>query len=350
MPQNLEDIARLAGVSRSTVSRVINNDPNVSDKTRRRVLQIIRDNRFTPNVAARALVTQRTRILSVVIPQAVAAAFTDPYFPLLIQSISRRASEVDYAVMLWMGNDSEEENRFADRILSQSFSDGLIVTSVVDADPLVERLDESGFPYVLIGPPHREGIAYVDVDNIGGARKAVEHLISLGRKRIGTITGQRTMGAAQHRLKGYQLALENAGRKVDVNLIFPGFFDEDSGYTGMKTLLKHGADAVFAASDIMARGALRAALEQGLRVPEDVSIVGFDDLDLGELTNPPLTTVHQSVETLGSTAVDFVVGIVNGGLDAPPQRTLDTELIIRGSCGALSFQGKAGGGRSSRRR
>jgi DNA-binding LacI/PurR family transcriptional regulator len=342
MSQNLEDIARLAGVSRSTVSRVINNDPNVSEKTRRKVLQVIRDNRFTPNIAARALVTQRTRILSVVIPQAVAAAFTDPYFPLLIQSISRRASEVDYAVMLWVGNDSEEENRFADRILSQSFSDGLIVTSVVDSDPLMDRLDESRFPYVLIGPPHRPGIAYVDVDNVGGACKAVEHLIALDRKRIGTITGPITMGAAQHRLKGYQLALEAAGRKVDVDLIFPGFFDEDSGYTGMKTLLKHGVDAVFTASDIMARGALRAALELGVRVPDDLAIIGFDDLDLSLLTIPPLTTVHQSVEGLGSTAVDFIVQIVNENPEVPPQRTLNTELIVRGSCGALSPQGKSG--------
>lgn len=137
MTQNLEDIARLAGVSRSTVSRVINNHPNVSAATREKVLKIINERQFRPNVAARALVTQRTRVLSVVIPQLLAATFTDPYFPTLLQSITLRANQHDYALMLWVGNSTEEEQRFCDRILNNTLFDGIIIASAVDGDPLV---------------------------------------------------------------------------------------------------------------------------------------------------------------------------------------------------------------------
>ena len=331
---NLEDIARLAGVSRSTVSRVINNHPYVRDDTRHKVLQVIRENNFRPNLAARALVTQQTRVLSLVIPQAVATTFIDPYFSILIQSIMVRAGQHDYAVMLWVGDGTEEQGRFCDRILNNSFFDGVLITTTVDNDPLIPRLVQAGFPFVVIGPPSREDLNYLDVDNLRGAQMAVAHLLRLGRERIGMITGPLKLLAARDRLRAYRLALERDGRPIDSDLIVEGNYTENSGYQGMKTLLRHQVDAVFAANDMMALGAIRAIQESGLRVPDDISVVGFDDLPNASAANPPLTTVRQPVERLGELAIQALIDLCSGILETPYQAVLPVELVVRETCGA----------------
>lgn len=334
MGQNLEDIAKIAGVSRSTVSRVINKSPHVNEETRQKVLEIIREQQFRPNLAARALVTRHTRVLSIVIPQAVGAAFTDPYFPALIDSITHRASQQDYAVMLWIGKDTEEEERFGDRILNHVLFDGMIVTSSVDNDPLVTRLFKAGFPCVLIGPPYLENMCYVDVDNLGGAQIAVSHLLSLKRKHIGTITGPLNMGASKNRLKGYQVAMLERGLPIHDKLIAEGNFDEPSGYQCASQLLDNGVDAIFAASDIMALGALKAIKDRGLRVPEDIALVGFDDMAFATTITPALTTVRQSISDLGIMAANILIGMLDENLHTPRQVFLPTQLIVRDSCGA----------------
>ncbi len=332
MSNSLEDIARIVGVSKSTVSRVVNNHPNVSRHTRERVLAAIREHNFYPNTAARALVTQRTHVLSVIIPQALSSTFTDPYFPALIQSISVTASQHDYAIMLWIGNTEEEEERFLSRIISNRFSDGVLVASAIDGDPLIRTLTATEIPFVLIGPP-QSGIKYwVDVDNQTGARAAVEHLIALGYRRIGTITGPLNMGAARHRLQGYRDALQNAQIPIDEQLIAFGNFDEASGYRAMRQLLNCGVDAVFAASDTMALGALRAAAEAELCVPDDIAIVGHDDLPFAATTTPPLTTVHQPVADLGRSAAEMLIRLVEGTLGENHTMVLTAHLVIRGSC------------------
>jgi LacI family transcriptional regulator len=334
MSNSLEDIARIVGVSKSTVSRVVNNHPNVSQQTRERVLAAIREHNFYPNTAARALVTQRTHVLSVIIPQALSSTFTDPYFPALIQSISVTASQHDYAIMLWIGNTEEEEERFLGRIISNRFSDGVLVASAIDGDPLIRTLTESEIPFVLIGPPQTGVTHWVDVDNLTSGRMAVDHLIKLGYRRIATITGPLNMGAAQHRLRGYREALQDAQIPVDERLIASGNFDESSGYRAMRQLLEVGVDAVFAASDTMAMGALRAISEANLCVPGDVAVVGHDDLPFAANTTPPLTTVHQPVSDLGSSAADLLIRLVEGTLNGQESISLSAHLVIRGSCGA----------------
>src|SRR5215207_4873541 len=150
---NLEEIAKIAGVSRSTVSRVINNHPNVSSRTRDRVRQVIQDKHYHPNLAARSLVVQETHILSLVIPQAVTSTFTDPYFPMLIQSVMQRAHELDYAVMLWVSNSTEDSHRFNQRVLRNNYFDGLLIGAAVNDDPIIPYLIQANFPFVIIGPP-----------------------------------------------------------------------------------------------------------------------------------------------------------------------------------------------------
>jgi len=334
MNRNLEDIAKIAGVSRSTVSRVINNQPNVSEDTRRRVLSVIEEHNFRPNIAARALVTQQTRVLSVVIPKAVSDTFTDPYFPTLIQGAMTAASQQEYAVMLWIGNAAEDEERFFQRILSNSLFDGVIVASALTDDPLRLWLQRAGFPYVFIGAPQDESLNYVDVDNVQAGQAAVSHLIRLGYQRIGTLAGPQKLGAAIDRLKGYRLALERAGRRIDNDLIIESQFTEVAGYMNMKKLLQRHVDAVFAASDVIAFGAMRAIREQGLRIPQDVAVIGFDDIDSAAQAFPPLTTVRQPILEEGAAAARVLIDLIQKRVEGPQRVLLNTELIIRDSCGA----------------
>jgi LacI family transcriptional regulator len=333
MTGTLKDIVRLTGVSQSTVSRVLNGHPNVSEKTRQKVLRVIQEQGFRPNFVARALAKQRTRVLSVIIPQSLSTTFTDPYFPTLIQHISRRANTHGFAVMLWVGNDAEEESLFADRILDHGLFDGAIITSATQDDPLVARLIASGTPCVIIGPTYGLDVSNVDVENCDGAKSAVLHLITLGYKRIGMISGPRNMGAPQDRLQGYIDALTECGYAVDESLMVTGDFNEQSGYTGMQTLLTHGVDAVFAASDMMAVGALRAIQHAGLRVPHDVAVVSFDDMPFAATTNPSLTTVHQPLDGLGLHATEMLFHLLDGTLQQRETIQLPTRLMVRESCG-----------------
>lgn len=335
MSKNLEDIARLAGVSRSTVSRVINGHPHVSELTRRRVMEVVKREGFFPNPAARTLVTQRTRVLGFITPQALPDVFADPYFPALIQGISSTANQYDYALMLWLGEGAEEEERFYYRIRQTGLIDGVVVASVVDDDPLIAHFVEDRFPFVLIGPPPREGLNSIDIDNRHAARVAVEHLIHLGYQRIGMITGWLKMPSARARLDGYRDALRMAGRSASDSRIAEGNFLEPSGYMGMKMLLHQDVDAVFCASDTMAVGAMRALHEERLRVPDDVALVGFDDLPISAALSPPLTTIRQPIRRLGSVATEALINLLDGALATPYHVLLPTELVIRGSCGAM---------------
>jgi LacI family transcriptional regulator len=336
MNYGLEDIAKIAGVSKSTVSRVINNQPNVSVRTRQKVLEVIRASDYHPNTAARALVTRHTGILSIVIPAALSATFSDPYFPALVQSISVAANENNYATMLWVGNNAEEEDRYCDRILSNGLFDGIIVASAVDDDPLLRRLAVGRLPHVLIGPPQQGVQNYVDVDNRAAACEAVTHLVKLGCKRIGTVAGPLHTGAARMRLAGYRDALEQGGLSSDENLIVSGNFEEPSGYNATKLLIERGVDAVFCASDMMALGALRALLDAGLHVPDDVALVGFDDMPFAATTHPPLTTVHQPIADLGRRAVQLLLSLIEGEAQQR-QLVLSAHLIIRNTCGAAKI-------------
>jgi LacI family transcriptional regulator len=331
---NLEEIAKIAGVSRSTVSRVINNHPNVSRHTRDRVRDVIQEQHYHPNLAARSLVVQETHILSLVIPQAVTSTFTDPYFPMLIQSVMERAYELDYAVMLWVSNKMEDTHRYKHRILRNSYFDGLLIAAAVNDDPIIPYLSQANFPFVIIGPPPVQHLNYIDIDNENASEVAVLHLLNLGWERVATITGPMNLGSSVSRMRGYLNAFQRAGKPVDETLIVEGNYDEPSGYQAMRTLIERGANAVFCASDMMALGALRAIAECGLKSPDNIGIVSFDDLPVAAAATPPLTTIRQPIQALGSMAAQMLVDLLNGQARPPYQRILPASLIVRESCGA----------------
>jgi LacI family transcriptional regulator len=332
--KNLEDIARLAGVSRSTVSRVINDDPHVAKDTRAKVAEIIRQANYQPNMAARGLAAGRTRILGIVIPRGVADLFSDPYFPLLIQAIASACNALDYSVMLWLA-EPEHERRMIRKILYSGLIDGAVVACALMDDPVVNAFAEGQLPFILVGRyPGGGDVSYVDIDNISAARDIVMHLLRLGHRRVATITGPRNMIPGVDRLEGYLTALRQRGLALDPNLIVEGDFTEAGGQAAMQRLLPHEPEAVFAASDMMAVGALRTLREAGRRVPEDVAVVGFDDMPFSARTDPPLTTVRQPIHRTGRTAAETLIDMIEHP-DAMPRRIiLPTEIAVRESCGS----------------
>jgi len=343
MPPTLEEVAKLAGVSRSTVSRVVNQHPNVRPEVRERVWEVIRKTGYQPHAAARSLATRRTRVIGLIIPQAVTTLFTDPYFPILIRGVADACNAHNYHLMLSLFSRRRvQESRARQDLLYQQvlrgrYLDGVVVSSAPLDDPIFPRLLEDGVPFIIVGRYPHERANYVDVDNVAGARMAVEHLLRLGHERVATITGPLNMCSGQDRLEGYRQALAARGIPVDEDLIAEGDFTEQGGQAAMRRLLPHRPTAVFAASDMMAVGAIKVLREAGLRVPEDVAVVGFDDIPLASMVEPPLTTVRQPIEQLGSMAVELLVSLMeNPGEETVHRVVLPTELVIRASCGGRS--------------
>ena len=336
MVKTLDDIARLAGVSRATVSRAINNAPDVNEATRQKILRLIQEHEFRPNSVARALATQRTRVLSLVIPKNTASIFTDPFFH-LISAVIMTARQNEYALMLWMNDGSEAEELFCERILNNSLSDGILLSSSLGNDPLFDRLVRTDFPFVVIGaPPYGTNkISFVNFNDIAGAREATAYLIRLEHKRIGIITGPLNTLPARDRLMGYQSMLREAGYSLDEHLIVEGDYTVTSGYRNMNTLLEEKVDAVFATSDIMALGAMRAIQERGLAVPEDVSVIGFDDLFVAGLASPALTTISQPTRQMATLATQLLIDRLEGKWKGPQQVVLPVTLTIRETCRTL---------------
>ncbi len=330
----LEDIAKKVGVSRSTVSRVINNQPYVGERTRQRVLKVIEQEQFQPDPAARALVTGRTEIIGVAIPQTTNVFFGDnSYFPMLLQGIAETTIKRDYAMLLWLGHSHEERTGFSERVSKNRQPDGLIIASVTENDPLFSRLITMKRTFVMVETPPRydDIVNYVTIDNVRASEQAVEHLASLGYRRIATITGQLDIRDGTDRLKGFKSGMEKVGLPLDPNLIYPGQFSRDFGYSGMKYLLAHKPDAVVCGGDTIAIGAIEAIQEAGLRVPDDIAIVGFDDLDVAIQSNPPLTTIRHSVQRVGEVAAQLLIDLIEGKVQAPHHIVLPTELVVRQS-------------------
>ncbi len=338
MALTLEEIAKLAGVSRSTVSRVVNDHPSVREQVREQVWQVIHQTGYQPHAAARSLVTRRTRIIGVIIPETVTKLFTDPFFPHLLCGITKTCNAEHYHLLLSLFDDRAGPEEMYRRVIRSGHLDGVVVASAYTDDPLFSRLLQDGVPFVLVGRHPDERVNYVDVDNVGGARMAVEHLIRLGHTRIATITGPLGMTAGADRLAGYCEALEAHQLAVDENLIVQGDYTEAGGWMGAQRLLSASPTAIFAASDITAIGALKALRAANLRVPEDVALVGFDDMPIAAAVEPALTTVHQPIEHLGSMAADLLLSLLEHLPDAqaPANRIiLPTKLAVRESCGAL---------------
>jgi LacI family transcriptional regulator len=334
----LEEIAKLAGVSRSTVSRVVNDQPSVRAEVRERVWEVIHETGYQPHAAARSLVTRRTRILGVIIPEAVTTLFTDPFFPHLLCGITQTCNSHQYHLLLSLFNHPAGQEEMYRRVVRSGHLDGLLVASTRVDDPLIARFLEDRVPFVMVGRHPDDRVCYVDVDNVAAARMAVEHLVRLGHRRIGIITGPLGMTHVQDRLQGYRQALAAHRLPVDEALIIEGDYSELSGMVAARQLFPRSVTAIFATSAMMAVGVLKAVREAGLRVPQDVAVVGFDDVPITAAVEPALTTVRQPIEKMGSMAAELLLNLLENPQEgqAPAHRIiLPAQLVLRDSCGAL---------------
>ncbi|MEU3632671.1 MULTISPECIES: LacI family DNA-binding transcriptional regulator [Streptomyces] len=334
----LEAVAVRAGVSRATVSRVVNGGAGVREPLAERVRRAVEELGYVPNHAARTLVTRRNGAVAVIIAEPEFRIFSDPFFEQQVRGISRELTAHDtQLVLLWVEGPGDYE-RIA-RYLGGGHVDGALAFSVHDDDELPSVVRRVQVPTVFGGRPGWPGAAgdagvpYVDADNRGGAREAVRYLLGLGRERIAHLAGPSDQTSATDRLAGYRDVLLDA----DPGLVAQGDFTEESGARAMAELLERrpGLDAVFAGNDLMASGALRVLRERGLRVPQDVAVVGFDDMaSVAETTDPPLSTVRQDIEGMGRLMVRLLMRALNqdGAPGAAPASVITpTELVLRAS-------------------
>lgn len=325
----LEAVAAHAGVSRATVSRVVNGGAGVRTEVRTRVQQSVEALGYVPNSAARSLVTRRTGAVAVVIAEPETRVFSDPFFSQQLRGISRELSELDIQLLLLLLEQRKDYGRIG-RYLSGGHVDGALMFSLHTDDPLPAMATESGLPTVFGGRPGWPGAdqeprpLYVDTDNRGGARQAVEHLLERGRRHVAVITGPLDQTSALDRLHGYCDALGVA--EADPALVAHGGFTTEGGERAMAGLLDRtpGLDAVFAGSDLMASGAIRALRAYGRRVPDDVAVVGYDDLEPASWSDPPLTTVRQDVEGMGRMMAELLMRRLSLG---PEPRSPDASLL-----------------------
>ncbi|MFB7371252.1 LacI family DNA-binding transcriptional regulator [Streptomyces sp. NPDC056222] len=330
----LEAVAERAGVSRATVSRVVNGGAGVREALAEKVRKAVEELGYIPNHAARTLVTRRNGAVAVIIAEPEFRIFSDPFFEQQVRGISRELTLHDaQLVLLWVEGPGDHE-RIA-RYLGGGHVDGALAFSLHNDDELPEIVRRVQVPTVYGGRPGWTGpegeppVPYVDCDNRGGARVAVRHLRSLGRRNIAHITGPRDQTSALDRLDGYRDELPDAG----ADLVAEGAFTEESGARAMSELLgrRPDLDAVFAANDLMASGALRVLREHGRRVPEDVALVGFDDMrQVVEATDPPLTTVRQDIEGMGRLMVRLLMRTLDGA-GVPEPVITPIELVRRAS-------------------
>lgn len=324
----LEAVAARAGVSRATVSRVVNGSDTVNPKIRAVVLRAVEELGYIPNPAARSLVTQRTGSIGLVVSEPLARVFSDdPFFSLVARTVSQELEAADRQVVLLIPSSPAGQMR-VERYVAGRHVDGVILLSQHGSDPLPAALLRTGVPVVSHGRPVSTAKPpYCDVDNVGGARSAVQHLLDRGRRRIATITGPLDMSAGLDRLAGYRELLSGTGRR---SLAAIGDFTRESGAAAMSQLLEDdpGLDAVFAASDLMATGALHALRRAGRRVPDDVAVVGFDDIDAARYTDPPLTTVRQPIAEVARAVVGM---LLTGAGDGAEPVIFPTELVVRDS-------------------
>jgi LacI family transcriptional regulator len=329
----IKQVAESAGVSIQTVSRVLNNRPDVSSETRQRVQQIISDLGYQPFAIARGLASKRTFTLGL-----VAFDFSDYWFSQVVTGAEMEAHEHGYFFMLGStGCDPQDEPRFL-RLLTQRHVEGILFVRASCPNDLehLHNLQQSGIPVVSTGfylPDAEFGIA--EVDNMAGGRKATQYLIGLGHTQIAMIAGPTGWKSVSDRTQGYIQALQSAGITASPDLIVHGEnWLHRSGYEAMKELLKKKQPftAIFAQNDRMARGAINALNEAGRRVPQDVSIVGYDDIPEAEFSNPPLTTIRQPMQEVGKAAARLLIKMIEDPESTPEQILFDTELVIRSSC------------------
>ena len=329
----IKDVAREAGVSVATVSRVWNEAAFVSPETRQRVAEVATRLGYSPHGAARSLITRTTFALGVLLPDLYGEFFSE-----IIRGIDHTAQAAGYHILVSSSHDSKDEIDAALRSMRGRVDGMIIMSPDLDAQRTLHTLQGS-FPVVLLnGGVDANEFDSITIENHTGAREMTLHLVKHGHTRIAMIAGPQRNYDAAERLRGYETALMESGIVHDDSLVVLGDFSELSGHAAAMQLLSmtQRPTAIFAANDSMAIGALSALHESGLRVPQDIAVAGFDDIPLARYMNPPLSTVHVDISLLGERAATLLLSSLLQGQRPRQQQQLSTTLVIRSSCGGLS--------------
>ncbi len=356
----IQDIARLAGVSKATVSRVLNRNQSVSAELSKRVTRIIAENGFVPNATAIQLAGGRTRLIGVLAPP-----LTWPALPEILRGVAEYIERTSYEIVLYSINFERNHTDVLDRILAMHMVSGLLAILPGELSPHVSKHFKQGLPLVMIDDQEQPGaVPWVGIDNIVSAYQATQHLLELGYRRIAHMCGPEHYYCAQERYYGYCQALQDAGLTPDPSLLLQGQFDTQSGYSCASEFFRRDRDtwpdAMFVGNDQMTYGVLETLEEMGVRVPEDIAIVGFDDNLLSAYMRPPLTTIRQPFCKMGSTAIELLLTMIDPEhyavsgerkssttfdplevqdalkQDRPLRVQLPTRLVVRASSGALT--------------
>ena len=331
MNVTIKDIAKAANVSIATVSRVINNkNQGVGQETREKILKIIEDLNYYPNRIARGMVTKQSNMLGLILPD-----ISNPFFPDLVRGVEDTASNFGYNIVLCNADNNKDKEEAYIRVLKENNAAGIFYISVIRKnDNNIKHLLEGRIPFVLMDRRvNVENVPKVYTDNVTGMSEMVEYLIQHGHRKIAYISGPKYNSSSEQRLKGYTMALSHAGISLEPALIREGDYMIDSGYQLMTELLDQGRDftAIACANDMMAVGALEVLKARGIKVPEEISITGYDDIFMSTVTSPKLTTVAQPKYEMGCIAAELLIKLVRGQHITEKEVILHSKLAIRES-------------------
>ncbi|MFQ6092632.1 MAG: LacI family DNA-binding transcriptional regulator [bacterium] len=336
MSVTIYDVARKAGVGIGTVSRAVNDSGSISPETKEKILAVARELEYRPHASARGLARRKTNTIGIIVP-----FFTGYFFVELLRGVQQEISRHQYDLILYSVDETNKKETFLERALEERRVDGVLLISLEITDRDAKKFIRSRLPIVLVDSYHPD-LDSITVENREGAYTATQHLIRLGHTKIGMIDGHLKSSPARVRLEGYKGALRD--HNIDFNgdyLVISDFvtgedgFNQEAGYQAMKRLLRLGESrptAVFVSSDIQAAGAMKAIRENGLNIPEDVAMVGFDDIELAQYVG--LTTMRQPMFEMGKLAVDRLVERISGERSNGFKKVFYTDLIVRESCGA----------------
>lgn len=326
----IADVAEIAGVSKMSVSRAINGQPGLSEKTRQRILAVIEEIGYVPTIGPKA------RPVGSKLVALLVAGITTTYMGEIIRGVSNAAERLNYGLMLYSQGEERNIHRtsYYLSLLGSNQVDGVLLVVPHDYEAIINDLKQHELPYVIIDHHSKTGNEpSVTATNRKGVLDAMRHLLALGHRRIGFITGRMEITCAHDRLQGYRDGLAEVGLPFDPELVREGDFHQPSGFQSTQALLQLAdpPTAIIASNDVMAFGAMDAIKAAGLVVGRDVSLIGFDDILMASQTYPPLTTVRQPLAAMGETAMEMLVTLFHGKPVLSPRRELGTELIVRGS-------------------
>lgn len=333
MSVTIYDVASLAHVSVTTISKILNHkDNDISAETRQRVLDVIKTLNFTPSGLARSLVTKKTNVIALLLPD-----ISNQYFADMARGVEDGANLLGYNVILCNTDESAKKELEYLKILEERCIDGIILVPISENDDIFTGKFNIEKPYVLLDRIYKnpgDDICKIWFDNVKGGYMATKYLIDRGHRQIGIITGPKINKPSNDRVEGYKLALKEAGIRFNKSLVCKGDFKFQSGYKAARALAKKGVTAIFATNDLMASGAYKAIYELDLRVPDDISIVGYDNVNLSELLDPPLTTIAQPKVEMGKIAAKLLISKLNGE-EADTEVVFDPQTVERKSVRVL---------------